>query len=350
LSEKREFNALFQPAVDRYNARQTSPSRRIDDYHAKVLSDKRGLMPVREIIVMIGNCADTGATTEAGKRAAKALKEYGRGFAARNDRLYVLNSVIHMDEATPHIHISFIPFATGYKRGMDTQLSFGRALEQMGFPRALGRAVPFIRWIEREKEEIAEVMERYGFRWDKLGTHDKHLTIAEYRVRQREKEIAEMERKLGAMREKFERMIRASEEIRTARDKAEAFVSAIDDPERGLPKPSAMANAAIYYKKCVAPFIEAARTYAASQAARCAQLEKRNVEQFELIERLESKLKGLTMDLHILEAKNHALEKDSCALLLLKRALRARGVDPDSLIAEMEKTQKKQIGKADVIR
>ena len=52
-----------------------------------------------------------------GERAAAALKEFAEAFQERNPHLRVFNSVIHMDEATPHIHIDFVPVATEQKRG-----------------------------------------------------------------------------------------------------------------------------------------------------------------------------------------------------------------------------------------
>ena len=39
----------------------------------------------------------------------------------------------HADEATPHIHLDFVPVATGYKQGLDVQNGFDKALmQQMG--------------------------------------------------------------------------------------------------------------------------------------------------------------------------------------------------------------------------
>ena len=38
-----------------------------------------------------------------------------------------------MDEATPHLHIDFVPFTTSSKRGLDTRVSLKQALAAQGF-------------------------------------------------------------------------------------------------------------------------------------------------------------------------------------------------------------------------
>ena len=37
------------------------------------------------------------------------------------------------DEATPHLHIDFVPYTTGSKRGLDTRVSLKQALSALGF-------------------------------------------------------------------------------------------------------------------------------------------------------------------------------------------------------------------------
>ena len=61
------------------------------------------------------------AESEDGQLAAAVLDEYMRGFQERNPQLRVFSAHLHMDEATPHLHIDFVPFTTGSKRGLDTR-------------------------------------------------------------------------------------------------------------------------------------------------------------------------------------------------------------------------------------
>lgn len=61
------------------------------------------------------------------------LDEYYQGFQERNTNLRVFSAHLHMDEATPHLHIDFVPFTTGSKRGLDTRVSLKQALAAQGF-------------------------------------------------------------------------------------------------------------------------------------------------------------------------------------------------------------------------
>ncbi len=71
------------------------------------------------------------AGSENGQLARQILDEYYHGFQERNPNLYVFSSHIHMDEATPHLHIDFVPFTTGSKRGLDTSQEY-QLPEQQG--------------------------------------------------------------------------------------------------------------------------------------------------------------------------------------------------------------------------
>ena len=122
---KQVYHKLFDEALERYNARQTRSDRRIEDYYEKIRTGKQE-KPFHELILQIGNKDDTGSETEIGEQAKAALDEYFQGFQERNPNLYVFSAHLHMDEATPHIHIDFVPFTTGSKRGLDTRVSLNR--------------------------------------------------------------------------------------------------------------------------------------------------------------------------------------------------------------------------------
>ena len=53
-------------------------------------------------------------------------------FSERNPNLYVFNAVLHMDEATPHLHIDYIPVAHGYQKGLQVRNSLDKALKEQG--------------------------------------------------------------------------------------------------------------------------------------------------------------------------------------------------------------------------
>ena len=111
------YHQLFDEALKRYNEKQTRSDRRIPNYYEKIRSGNQE-KPFHEIILQIGNKEDMSATGEYAELARTVLDEYYRGFQERNPNLRVFSAHLHMDEATPHIHIDFVPFTTGSKRGL----------------------------------------------------------------------------------------------------------------------------------------------------------------------------------------------------------------------------------------
>ena len=186
------YHKLFDDALKRYNDRQTRADRRIDDYYEKIRTGKQE-KPFHELILQIGNREDTCAETKIGLQAKAVLDEYFRGFQARNPNLYVFSAHLHMDEATPHIHIDFVPFITGSKRGLDTRVSLKQALAAQGFRGGTRGATEWAQWVQSEKEQLALVMERHGFEWKQKGTHEQHLSVIDYKKQERTKELAAVE-------------------------------------------------------------------------------------------------------------------------------------------------------------
>lgn len=111
--------------------------------------------------------------TEEGELAAKVLDEYMNDFQKRNPALRVFNCYLHLDEATPHLHIDFVPYVSNWKgKGMDTRVSLKQAMKSLGFEGESKRDTELNQWINHEKKVLAEVMERHGIEWEKKGTHE----------------------------------------------------------------------------------------------------------------------------------------------------------------------------------
>ena len=195
------YHELFDEALERYNAKQTRKDRRIDDYYEKILSGKQE-QPFHEIIIQIGNRDDMGATTEDGELAKKVLDEYMQGFQKRNPMLKVFSAHLHMDEATPHLHIDFIPFITGSKRGLDTRVSLKQALGAMGHKGGTRSDTELNQWVTSEKEALANVMGKYDIEWEQKGTHEKHLSLLNFEKQERAKEVAKLEEEKAGLEER----------------------------------------------------------------------------------------------------------------------------------------------------
>ena len=164
------YHELFDKAVERYNAKQTRQDRCIADYYEKIRSGKQE-KPFHELILQIGNKDDCGAATPDGEKAAQILDEYMRGFQERNPTLRVFSAHLHMDEATPHLHIDFVPYTTGSKRGLDTRVSLKQALAALGFKGGTRGMTEWNQWVGAEKHHIAEIMQEHGLEWVQKGTH-----------------------------------------------------------------------------------------------------------------------------------------------------------------------------------
>lgn len=136
------YEKLFGAAVERYNAKQKRSDRKIKNgyyeyqFNHKISQnvvtspDKR--KSFYEDVVQIGTMNDTAVGTVDAETAKKCLTEYMENFQRRNPNFYVFNAVLHMDEATPHLHIDYIPVGH-YKRGVDTQNGIAQALKEMGY-------------------------------------------------------------------------------------------------------------------------------------------------------------------------------------------------------------------------
>ena len=189
---KQVYHKLFDEALERYNAKQKRKDRMIDNYYEKIRRGKQEKL-FHEVIFQIGNKDDMNAKSEDGLLAKRILTEFMDEFQARNPNLYVFSAHLHMDEETPHLHIDFVPYITGSKRGLDTRVSLKSALAAEGFAGGTRGATELNQWIASEKQELATVMERYGVEWLKKGTHEKHLSVLEFEKKERAKEVAELD-------------------------------------------------------------------------------------------------------------------------------------------------------------
>ena len=208
------YHELFDEALARYNEKQSRKDRCIDNYYEKIRSGKQE-KTFHEIILQIGDKDNMGAKTEDGQLAAKILNEYMRDFQQRNPTLRVFSAYLHMDEATPHLHIDFVPYTTKSKRGLDTRVSLKQALSALGFKDGTRRETELNQWVAAEKKQLAAVMERHGIEWEQKGTHEKHLSVLDFEKQERAKEVAALEKAIsGGKKELQDIQIRQTKAVR----------------------------------------------------------------------------------------------------------------------------------------
>ncbi len=264
------YHELFDDALARYNKKQTRKDRVIDDYYEKIRTGKQEKL-FEELIVQIGNKDDMNASSENGQLAKQILDEYMQSFQQRNPTLRVFSAHLHMDEATPHLHIDFIPFTTGSKRGLETRVSLKKALEALGFAGGTKSHTELNQWIESEKQALASIMARHDIEWEQKGTHEEHLSVLDYKKQERSKEVAALETQIGALQERTataETMLSEKQEqlddIAPILKNTEKFVRKYDDPERLLPEAGMLESGKAFREKKALPILGKLLKYARS--------------------------------------------------------------------------------------
>ena len=264
------YHELFDDALARYNKKQTRKDRVIDDYYEKIRTGKQEKL-FEELIIQIGNKDDMNASSENGQLARQILDEYMQSFQQRNPTLRVFSAHLHMDEATPHLHIDFIPFTTGSKRGLETRVSLKKALEALGFTGGTKSHTELNQWIESEKQALASIMARRDIEWEQKGTHEEHLSVLDYKKQERSKEVAALETQIGALQEQTataETMLSEKQEqlddIAPILKNTEKFVQKYDDPERLLPEAGMLESGKAFREKKALPILGKLLKYARS--------------------------------------------------------------------------------------
>ena len=199
-SLKDAYEKCFGQALRDYNAAQKRKDRQKDDYLKEIENSGNKEKTFYENIVQIGKKEDTpvvgenGELTEDAKVAIEILDRYAKTFQERNPNLYLFNCVMHLDEATPHLHIDYIPVAHGYKNGMKTRNSLTKAFQQMGFAKAVSRKQnETVAWQERERAYLTNLCREQGIEIEVLGIQRDNLSLPEYKAAMREVENLEQQ-------------------------------------------------------------------------------------------------------------------------------------------------------------
>ena len=264
------YHELFDEALARYNEKQTRNDRRIDDYYEKIRSGKQE-KPFHEIILQIGDRETMGAETEEGRLAAKILDEYMQDFQRRNPTLRVFSAHLHMDEATPHLHIDFVPYITGSKRGLDTRVSLKQALTALGFKGGTRRETELNQWVSAEKQQLAAIMLEHGIEWEQKGTHEKHLSLLDFEKKERAKEVSMLEKQKSELEEHNAIMQEVNEKYLDQLERVEKDIFSAQESRKEVDKQAEQAKkkAAQYEKKLteIAPMVKEMERFAEKYSA-----------------------------------------------------------------------------------
>ena len=197
---KQAYQEIFGEALEKYNAKQKRADRKIEDYCDHIKKSKNGEKLFYEDVVQWGKKEDF-QKPETRERAKEALVKYVEGFEERNPNLKLIGAYIHMDEASPHLHLDYVPVATGYSRGLETRNSLDKAMKQMGFqPESESRKNNATKlWKENERAVFGQICRGLGLEVEQERKSErKSLTVDEYKEA-RDEMIGEIEQEKNAI-------------------------------------------------------------------------------------------------------------------------------------------------------
>lgn len=179
------YHRLFDESVNNYNENQKRNDRKIKNYFDKIYRSKKE-KPFYEFIVQVGNQNDQPDQ----KKCEAILEDFHKMMQKDYPNMAIFNSVIHVDESTPHLHLDFIPVGEGYKKGLEKRVSMQKALQNLGF----SNYADFRNELMQKFEIIAK---RHKIeRKRDVAVGERHLTIQDYRAlnRMAEQKIEDLDK------------------------------------------------------------------------------------------------------------------------------------------------------------
>lgn len=179
-----------------------------------------------------------------------------------------------------------------------------------------------------EKEQLSKVMERHGIEWEQKGTHEKHLSVLDFKKQQRSEEIKQLKSNITAKQTEFETLSKRIENF----DKGTASLSQMQDalensPEYQLPDPQGIMTAKSYKSKIVEPLVKRLKSLIKTLMIRFFQavdnyqrLNQTNANLYRSNERLKGHNKHLTAD-------NNRLKEEIKDYKLLRKVFGNRQID-----------------------
>ena len=240
----REFySELFGEALAEYNSRMKRRDRIIADYYEHIRKGKQE-KTFEEIVVQFGDINDCSVGSENGELAKQMLDQYMRGFETRNPNLKVFNAVMHLDEATPHLHIDFVPITHTGSRGLSTRVSMSGALREMGFAPENKFLTEWVAWSDSERAVMEKILREHGLYRDDKNVHREHWSVDEYkRKKQAAQEIRSMNDHINALKKKSDDSY-TSEEIAAIKNQNDYMRSEITKRDEKIAALSRQVNTA----------------------------------------------------------------------------------------------------------
>ena len=114
------------------------------------------------------------------------------------------------------------------------------------------------------------VMERYGIEWEHKGTHEKHLSVLDYKKQEREKEVEVLGAKIEQKQVELESLSNRVLNYDKAKDDLSNLELELETaPKYQLPQPEKFMTAKAYKTKMAEPVIKRLKALLKTVLARC---------------------------------------------------------------------------------
>lgn len=195
------YEELFAESVKKHDAEQTRKDRRLGSasaYLDKVTRSKQQ-SPVYEHILQFGDMFShgwTGEKTPTWEEASEMLDEAAEKIKDRYPQIKTVCLVKHLDEATPHLHWSYVAYATDYKKGMPVRVGLDKAMQQMGFKATGHYKTPSEAWLDDVRNVLVGIAKEHGYTIESPVGKTQHQRIQEFK-----REVANIDDKIKALPE-----------------------------------------------------------------------------------------------------------------------------------------------------
>lgn len=315
---KAVYSELFDESLERYNAKQKRSDRKITNYYEKISKGKQE-KTFHEIVVQIGNKHDFGVDKSVSQLAINALDDYMKNFQSRNPYLRVFSAHLHLDEATPHLHIDFVPFTTNSKRGLSTRVSLKQALAKQGFVGNGREETEWALWVNSEKEALSKSMLKHDIEWENLNTNREHLSVLDYKKQEREKEVSILTTKAKSLEKEIDCLVDCKAEL-------QEYDNDEFEQEFSLPEPKPLMTASAY-KKLIEPMFNKLKQLVKSLIVRYYKMESRAYSAEQSVNRLGEQIYYLKKDLKVANKSVDRAENDRRNYRILRKIIGAKKVD-----------------------
>lgn len=177
---KMVYEEVFGKALKNYNSKQKRKDRIIKSYYDKIFRSKQE-KPFYELIIQLGNKYNSKELNEI---APDILTDLVNLIMDKYPNIIIIGAYIHNDEATPHLHLDYIPIAHSKNRGLELKNSHNLAMKEMGYS-------CYSDWREDLMSDLISISKDYGIEREIMNNENKHLSVKEYKEVMHEIDVAQ---------------------------------------------------------------------------------------------------------------------------------------------------------------